>query len=193
MSARSIATYVFILTFASACATGASGDKAANAQPAAEAAPAPKTVEKKKRADREKALLASIKKAGKEGRRDEALARDLLELAGIYRAEGRSFDAEGYYQRALSVMEEATGADSLKTAEAAMELGRFYRFTGKPTLAEPLYRRSLDIREKIYGPRSPDILPALEEYIEIVRELNLANQAMRLSARARMIKALAGK
>ncbi|MGK7346744.1 MAG: tetratricopeptide repeat protein [Candidatus Nitrospinota bacterium M3_3B_026] len=190
MNARSIATYALILIFAAACATGASGEKADNAQPAAEKK---KTAEKKKEADREKELLASIKKAGEEGRQDEALARDLTELAGIYRAEGRSFDAEAYYQRALSVVETATGADSLKTAEAARELGRFYRFTGKPTLAEPLYRRSLDIHEKIYGPKSPEILPALEEYIEIVRDLNLPNKAMRLSARARMIKALAGK
>ncbi len=55
--------------------------------------------------------------------------------------------------------------------------------------AEPLYKRSLAIREKALGPEHPDVAQSLENYAALLRQTARADEAERMEARAKAIRA----
>ncbi len=68
-------------------------------------------------------------------------------------------------------------------------LAEIYRAQGKYAEAEPLYQRSLAIREKALGPEHPDVATSLENYAAILRQTARADQAERMEARAKAMRA----
>ncbi|MEE9269663.1 MAG: tetratricopeptide repeat protein, partial [Candidatus Krumholzibacteria bacterium] len=50
-------------------------------------------------------------------------------------------------------------------------------------------KRSLAIREKALGPEHPHVATALENYARLLRETGRGNEAAKLEARARTIRA----
>ncbi len=60
---------------------------------------------------------------------------------------------------------------------------------GKYAEAEPLYQRSLAIREKALGPEHPDVATSLENYAALLRQTARADQAERMEARAKAMRA----
>ncbi len=55
--------------------------------------------------------------------------------------------------------------------------------------AEPLYQRSLAIREKALGPEHPDVAQSLESYAALLRQTARADEAARMEARTKAIRA----
>ncbi len=55
--------------------------------------------------------------------------------------------------------------------------------------AEPLYKRSLAISEKALGPEHPDVAQSLENYAARLRQTARADEAERMEARAKAIRA----
>ena len=55
--------------------------------------------------------------------------------------------------------------------------------------AEPLFKRSLAILEKALGPEHPDVAASLENYASLLRQTARADEAERLEARAKAIRA----
>ncbi len=68
-------------------------------------------------------------------------------------------------------------------------LAQLYHAQGKDAEAEPLYQRSLAIREKALGPEHPDVATSLENYAAILRQTARADQAERMEARAKAMRA----
>ncbi len=68
-------------------------------------------------------------------------------------------------------------------------LVQLYHAQGKDAEAEPLYQRSLAIREKALGPEHPDVATSLENYAAILRQTARADQAERMEARAKAMRA----
>ena len=64
-----------------------------------------------------------------------------------------------------------------------------YQAQGKYAEAEPLYKRSLAIREKALGPEHPDVATSLENYAALLRQTAHADEAERMEARAKAIRA----
>ncbi len=60
---------------------------------------------------------------------------------------------------------------------------------GRNSEAEPLYARALTIREKTLGPEHPDLATSLENYAALLRETERADEAERMEARAKAIRA----
>ncbi len=60
---------------------------------------------------------------------------------------------------------------------------------GRYAEAEPLYQRSLAIREKALGPEHPHVAESLENYAALLRQTARANEAEKLEARAKAIRA----
>jgi tetratricopeptide (TPR) repeat protein len=86
----------------------------------------------------------------------------LLAQAGLYRAWGKSDQAEPPAKRALALAEKGVGTDAqLDVAVCLDSLGAIYLASGKHDLAEASYRRALAITEKIAGAESSDLAPRL--------------------------------
>ena len=60
---------------------------------------------------------------------------------------------------------------------------------GRHPEAEPLYQRSLAILEKALGPEHPDVATSLENYAALLRQTARADEAERMEARAKAIRA----
>ncbi len=68
-------------------------------------------------------------------------------------------------------------------------LAGLYDNQGRYAEAEPLYQRSLAIREKALGPEHPDVAQSLENYAALLRNTELNDEAEKLEARAKAIRA----
>ncbi len=68
-------------------------------------------------------------------------------------------------------------------------LAVLYYDQGKYAEAEPLLKRALAIREKALGPEHPHVAQSLENYAALLRQTARANEAERMEARAKAIRA----
>ncbi len=68
-------------------------------------------------------------------------------------------------------------------------MGEVYRAQGRYAEAEPLYQRPLAIFEKALGPEHPHVAMTLENYAALLRQTARANEAERMEARAKAIRA----
>ncbi len=64
-----------------------------------------------------------------------------------------------------------------------------HRAQGRYGEAEPLHQRSLAIWERALGPEHPDVALSLENYALLLRHTARADEAARLEARAKAIRA----
>ncbi len=60
---------------------------------------------------------------------------------------------------------------------------------GRYAEAEPLHQRALAIREKALGPEHPHVAQSLENYAALLRQTARADEAERMEARAKAIRA----
>ncbi len=60
---------------------------------------------------------------------------------------------------------------------------------GRYAEAEPLFQRALAIDEKALGPEHPDVAASLENYAALLRQTARADEAERMEARAKAIRA----
>ena len=64
-----------------------------------------------------------------------------------------------------------------------------YQAQGHYAKAEPLYQRSLAIWEKALGPEHPHVAASLENCAALLRQTARADEAERMEARAKAIRA----
>jgi tetratricopeptide (TPR) repeat protein len=129
----------------------------------------------------EERLLAAV-------RRGENV-ETLLELAALYRSQGRYTAAEPLFQRALSIQERALGPEHIELATPLAHLASLYVTRGDYAGAEPLYRRVLTIIEATLGHEHPDLAATLESYGTLLRKMGREAEAVRMGARAKSIQA----
>ncbi len=67
-----------------------------------------------------------------------------------------------------------------------------YKAEGHYAEAEPLYKRALAIWEKALGPEHPSVAQNLENYAVLLRESGRNNEAIKMEARAKAIRAKRG-
>ena len=118
-------------------------------------------------------------------------AASLNNLADLYRAQGKYAEAEPLYKRALDIHEKALGKDHPSTATSLNNLAGLYDSQGKYVEAESLYKRTLAIFEAALGPEHPNVATVLENYAVLLRKMNRGEEAAKLEARAREIRAKA--
>ncbi len=122
------------------------------------------------------------------GTNDPDVALIRLNLAGLYRYQGRHEEAQVLMERSLEATEQAAGREHL-VALFLDHLGDLHRDQGRYAEAEPLYQRSLAIWEKALGPEHPDVARTLENYAALLRLTARADEAERMEARAKAIRA----
>ncbi len=74
-------------------------------------------------------------------------------------------------------------------AQSLNNLAELYRAQGKYAGAEPLYKRALAIWEKALGPDHPHVAQSLENYAVLLRKTGRGDEAAKMEARAKAIRA----
>lgn len=104
------------------------------------------------------AYVEAVKEAMVFGESDARLAaaraavRDAsIELAHLYKAQGRYTQAETIYRRALAFYERTLGVEHLRVATHLAYLAELLAAQGRFDDAEPLYRRAIAITERALG------------------------------------------
>jgi len=92
------------------------------------------------------------------------VARDLNNLAELYRAQGKYADAEPLYQRALRIVEAALGPAHPHVVTSLNNLALLYSTQGKYAEAEPLYQRSFWTLHNSLGPDHPSVRQVFANY-----------------------------
>mgnify|MGYP006267129499 CR=1 FL=1 len=81
--------------------------------------------------------------------RNTSLAGVLNALGDLFRVQGRHADAEMYYRRELTIIEQTQGSDSPAVAQAlSNNFAALYRAQGRRSEAEAAYKRAFAILEK---------------------------------------------
>jgi tetratricopeptide (TPR) repeat protein len=126
---------------------------------------------------------ASPNKQGK------AIVRSIpwLHLLNLYRTQGRLSEMEPILERWLAVQETILGTEDSAVGRTLVEFARVYREEGKSRGAQPLYQRALEIQEKNEG-TSPGLAATLEEYANLLHDLNEEDEASAIRSRANQIR-----
>ncbi len=74
-------------------------------------------------------------------------------------------------------------------AQSLNNLAVLYQAQGRYAEAEPLYQRALATVEKALGPEHPHVATSLENYAALLRQTARADEAERMEARAKAIRA----
>jgi tetratricopeptide (TPR) repeat protein len=85
------------------------------------------------------------------------VGQTLTNLANVFRDQGKYGEAEGLLERALSITENAKGANHPDVAWTLTNLANVYRDQGKYGEAEGLLKRALAITEKANGANHPAV------------------------------------
>ena len=109
-------------------------------------------------------------------------------LAKACHDQGRNSEAEAFYEQALPIWEKRLGRESRDFARHLYTLADLYHGDTRYSRAEPLYRQALGILERTDGPHSTALLPALEKYAAMLRDMERKGEATRLEARAKSIR-----
>jgi hypothetical protein len=75
------------------------------------------------------------------GRSDPAVAGKLVDLAGLYRADGRYTEAQALCERALIIQDQALGPKNPETIRTTQELAAIYRAQGRNKDADAILAR----------------------------------------------------
>ena len=110
-----------------------------------------------------------------------------MDAAGAAYEQGDYDEAEKQLLRALKEAENF-GEQDPRLAASLNNLALLYYAQGQYAEAEPFYQRSLAIWEKALGPEHPDVATILENYADLLRELDRNREAEELEERARAIR-----
>ncbi len=68
-------------------------------------------------------------------------------------------------------------------------MAALYKAQARYAEAEPLYKRALAVFEKALGPDHPHVAQSLENYAALLRKTGRGDEAAKLEARAKAIRA----
>ncbi len=116
--------------------------------------------------------------------RDPQLAKNLNNIANVYRSQGKFEDAEANYKRAIAILENSVGDQHPNLATVLNNLAVLYRKQSKYKEAEVLYRRVLNIVEKAQGPEHRNVYISLNNLVLLYQKQGKYTEAEPLMKRA---------
>ena len=122
--------------------------------------------------------------------REQALDKAREEMVAVAISLGQSLYEQGNYREAIVRFQKA---NALKPDDSIILncLGASLHNTGQYAEAEPLYKRALTIIEAALGLEHPNVAKVLENYAVLLRKMSREEEAAKLEARAREIRAKA--
>jgi hypothetical protein len=92
-------------------------------------------------------------------------------------------------KRALEIREKIFGPDGVDVETSLSELATLYFRDGKFSECEQFFKRYVTNLEKVCGPNDPRLPIALENYALVLRKTNQAEEADKVDAQAKDLKA----
>jgi tetratricopeptide (TPR) repeat protein len=111
----------------------------------------------------------------------------LTELGNVLQVEGRFWEAEPVYKRALAIYDRPLAPDHLGVAIVLNNLAELYGAEGKFAEAEPLMKRALIIAEEALGPDHPDLAAPINNLASLYYSQGKFAEAEPLMKRALII------
>ena len=106
------------------------------------------------------------------GRDSAALWADEEALGATLTKAGAYVKALPHFERSLKLREGSVGPDHPDVALLLSNLGVCYRHAGQLRKAHASYDRALAIREKAYGANSPMLIPTLNNYADLMKQVD---------------------
>lgn len=100
-----------------------------------------------------------------------AVADALSDLAEVYHAQKKYYDAEALYKRAVAIKQSTYGFEHSEVAAVLSKLAALYLNQGETERAEKLYKQSLAITEKTFGADDPRAVNIRNVLSSLDREL----------------------
>jgi serine/threonine protein kinase/Tfp pilus assembly protein PilF len=114
-------------------------------------------------------------------------------IGDVYRALGRTAQAEQMLRLALTLHGPPSGRARPEVARALDDLGRVFRDQSRLVEAEALQRRALDMRRQLYGPDHTEVAASLNDLALVLRDRGQWTEAENYHRQAlAMQRALAG-
>jgi tetratricopeptide (TPR) repeat protein len=110
-----------------------------------------------------------------------------MQLARLYRKEGRLGDAEAILARMLADQERVLDPNDGHIAYALLMLADTYVADERYSDAEPLCERAIKIQETDYGPDSPQLVGALLTYRSVLKQLGESDKAQTVTSRLKAL------
>lgn len=133
-----------------------------------------------------KRALAIDEKAIGAGSEDVAI--DLNNLAALECRAGRTGDAREHTERALAIQKQLHIDTGVQAAPTYMNLGRIQIAERNIGLAEEPFRKALELREHAAGVNHPSVARVLEEYAQLLEQLDRKPEATKMKERIYAIK-----
>jgi tetratricopeptide (TPR) repeat protein len=111
--------------------------------------------------------------------------RTMSNLAVVYRAQGRSGDAEATYMEALRLLEKTGSEESAEAATTLNNLAELYRIRGEAARGKRYAQQAVELAERLYGAGHPAASAGLHTLAAIEREQGHMDQALALYDRER--------
>jgi CHAT domain-containing protein/Tfp pilus assembly protein PilF len=134
------------------------------------------------------ANLASLVKYGFLDKEGPQPTTAMVNLATLYKDEGRYADAEELDERALAIDEKVLRPEHPTVAVELNNLAAVYQYEGRYADAEPLYKRALAINEKGSGPDQPNYAYCLDDLADLYEDEGRYADAEPLFGRAIAIR-----
>ena len=109
----------------------------------------------------------------------------LNNLSGVYYNQGRYADAEPLTVQVLTIYNKVLGPEHPDVGMAANNLAMLYHAQGKYGVAELLYERAMPIRKRALGKTHPIVVNLMENYANVLDQLDRSNKAANLRSEMR--------
>ena len=113
-----------------------------------------------------------------------AVLNAINRLGVLYQDQGKLYEAETMYKRALAGREKALGAEHMSTLGTVDNLGSLYRDQGELDGAEKMYKRALAGKEKALGTEHISTLRTVDNLGILYRYQGKLDEAEKMYARA---------
>ena len=128
-------------------------------------------------AEAEQLLATNLKYAETLSPKDPRRPRTLLDLAEVYRAEGKYPEAFPLYERALQIYTQLYGVESLEIGDTLNGEAELYKSLNDYAHAEPLLLRALSLRQKLLHAGDADIAQTENDLGELYTAMGAFDKA----------------
>ena len=136
----------------------------------------------------ERLFLQTLDQAKQAGISDERVASIFYFLGELYRLKGENDQAEIYLWKALPIWAKTVGPTHPEMAKGLTSLSLIYEGKGEYEKALPLVKQALKVREGAYGSDHPNIIPTLDQYANLLKQMNRTEEAEALIAKRRNVQ-----
>ena len=112
----------------------------------------------------------------------------IIDLANLYRDQGRPGEIEPVLGQWLALQERILGPRHIALAQTLIELAQIHEEEKEYSKAEPLLERALEIQQENLGPENTQLIPTLDQCARLLDKTGQAEKAEAMRKRAAALR-----